>query len=513
MNSKTLADLKSFLEISSLISLKCVNEEELLSVFMQEAMKIVNSENSVFIELNRFTNKLECRFAAGEALLKYKGRFLEKKSVALRCIECQHSINLMNVFGNVDLSYAKENLPDFKIDSMLSILIRDSEHTYGIAEFFNKIDSQAFTIDDLKAVELISGSLIAAFKNCEKFKALRAENERFTENSTEKPDYKFHNFVYSSPVVKNLLEEVKIVAHGNSTVLITGESGVGKELFAEQIYLNSSRKGKPFVRVNCASLSPTLIESELFGHVKGSFTNADFDRKGRFEVADGGVLFLDEIGELPLELQSKLLRAIQERKFEKVGSSKTISVDVRLIAATNKNLEKMVREGKFREDLFYRLNVYNLRIPPLAERPEDIDSLSEYFMRKYAEESNKRFKGFSDSAKHLLHYYTWPGNIRELENAVARAVIVGKENYISADDLRLQIEKIENSSDFARDSAENYASSDDKTLKSALDNFKKAYITRILKENNWNQTKTAKILDIQRTYVSRLMNELNIRDK
>ena len=152
MNSKTLADLKSFLEISSLISLKCDNEEELLSVFMQEAMKIVNSENSVFIELNRFTNKLECRFAAGEALLQYKGRFLEKKSVALRCIECQHSINLMNVFGNVDLSYAKENLPDFKIDSMLSILIRDSEHTYGIAEFFNKIDSQAFTIDDLKAV-------------------------------------------------------------------------------------------------------------------------------------------------------------------------------------------------------------------------------------------------------------------------------------------------------------------------------------------------------------------------
>lgn len=514
MKNKTLEELKSFLEISSKINSEITDENALLSVFLQSAMRLIHCESAFYVDFNRYGQRLKIKETSTGVLEKYKGTILEDKSVAFRCIECDHSIILSDVGGNVELSYAKKNLPDFQIDSLLAVLIKDSSRVYGIVEFFNKQKTSCFDAEDLKLVELLSVSFITAKKNFEKFKIVKNENQSYKEKLTDSVDFTFHNFVSASPVIEDLLEEVKLAAAGNSTILITGESGVGKELFAEQIYLHSSRKGFPFVRVNCASLSQTLIESELFGYVKGAFTGADTDRIGRFESADNGILFLDEIGELSLDMQVKLLRVLQEKKFEKVGSSKTISVDVRIIAATNKNLEKLVEEGKFREDLFFRLNVYNLKIPSLYERQEDIDVLSQYFLEKYSKESNKIFKGFSEDAKKVLHTYRWPGNIRELENAVARAVIIGKSDYIMASDLRLQIEQIENSLDFAeKNVSEMIDSNGQKTLKSALDNFKKVYVTKILEENNWNQTKAAKTLDIQRTYISRLMNELHIRDK
>lgn len=511
---KTLKELKSFVQISSKINSQFNNEDALFLVFLQEMMHFLNCDDSVYVSLNKATNKLECKAAAGNVLSKYKGKFFEGNSVALRCLESENSINLKESVRGENYSIVSSNFPDLKIDTMLAVLIKDSSRAYGVAEFFNKRNLDSFTDEDLQIVEIFSSSLISSIKNFEKFNQINSENKTFKDKVSGNFDYKFHSFKFKSQNTKDLLEEVKIAAAGNSTILITGESGVGKEIFAEQIYLNSSRKNFPFIRVNCASLSSTLIESELFGHVKGSFTGADCDRIGRFEAADGGVLFLDEIGELPVELQPKLLRAIQERKFEKVGSSKTICVDVRIIAATNKNLEKLVEDGKFREDLFYRLNVYNLRIPPLRERQEDIDVLADYFLEKYSEQANKFFKGFSSSAKNLLHSYKWPGNIRELENAIARSVIVGKNEYITSEDFRLEVGELTNSVKFAEQNVEKIIElNKNKTLKSALDNFKKAYVTRILEENDWNQTKAAKILDIQRTYVSRLMNELHIREK
>ena len=250
-----------------------------------------------------------------------------------------------------------------------------------------------------------------------------------------------------------------------------------------------------------------LLESELFGHVKGAFTDASTNRKGRFETADGGTLFLDEIGELPLELQVKLLRVIQSRTFEKVGSSETISVDVRIIAATNRNLEEMVKQGSFRSDLYYRLNVLPIFVPPLRQRKEDIEPLAMFFCRKFSVETKKKFLGFSQDALDALYSYYWPGNIRELENTVERACVLGTPPYIQASDLRLNI-KNESAAVISETIA---ATGDDRTLKTALNRFKKAYITKILEETSWNQTEAGKILDVQRTYVSRLMNELGIR--
>jgi len=291
----------------------------------------------------------------------------------------------------------------------------------------------------------------------------------------------------------------------NSSVLILGESGVGKELFAEQLHLKSQRAKKPFVRVNCAALSPQLLESELFGHVKGAFTDAASDRKGRFETANGGTIFLDEIGEIPIDLQVKLLRVIQARAFEKVGSSETISVDVRIIAATNRNLEQMVAQGKFRSDLYYRLNVLPLYIPPLRERKDDIEPLAMFFCRKFSVETKKDFIGFSEGALESLHSYFWPGNIRELENSIERACVLGKPPFIHTEDLRLNFK---NHSDIQEDAEVMHG---DRTLKTALYTFKKKYVTKILEETRWNQTEAGKILGVQRTYVSRLMNELDIR--
>jgi Nif-specific regulatory protein len=281
-------------------------------------------------------------------------------------------------------------------------------------------------------------------------------------------------------------------------VLILGESGVGKELFAERLHRASKRAEKPFVRVNCAALPETLLESELFGHVRGAFTDAYQDRKGRFEIADGGTIFLDEIAEMPLRLQSKLLRVLQQKSFEKVGSSETTTVDVRIVAATNRNLEAMVSNQEFRSDLYYRLNVLPLYIPPLRERKEDIPALASHFLKQAARETNKQISGFSDSAMECMLSYAWPGNVRELENAVERAAVMTRHHVITAGDLMLG-GKSEDVDDF-----------NGKNLREAINVFKTHFIRKSLELHGWNQTATAKAMNIQRTYLSRLIKELNI---
>ena len=275
----------------------------------------------------------------------------------------------------------------------------------------------------------------------------------------------------------------------------------------------SSRANKPFIRVSCASLAPSLLESELFGHVKGAYTDASSTVKGRFEIADGGTLFLDEIGELPWNLQSKLLRVIQEKNFERVGSSETISVDVRIVAATNRDLEKMIQEKLFREDLYYRLNVLPISVPPLRERKEDLPDLCMHFLSKFKDETHKRFTGFSEAALNAIHSYMWPGNIRELENTIQRACILGKPPLIQVNDLKLPGNRASErgGSGEIASMASDIGSRGNKSLKYALDEFKKQYITKILIENNWNQTQAARVLDIQRTYVSKLISELGIK--
>ena len=306
----------------------------------------------------------------------------------------------------------------------------------------------------------------------------------------------FHTLVGKSRVLQNLLSMAERMANTDSSVLILGESGVGKELFAERIHLHSQRRSAPFVRVNCAALPEGLLESELFGHVKGAFTGSVGSRRGRFEAANGGTIFLDEIGDVPFSLQAKLLRVIQEKTFERVGSNTTISVDTRIVAATNKDIDEMVKKNEFRSDLYYRLNVLPLFIPPLRQRLDDIPELARYFLSKYAAANRKKFQGFSESAVQAMLAYSWPGNVRELENCVERACITATGKWIRKNDLFRQKEK--------------EPEKGSQNLKTAINVFKVNYIRKVLEDFKWNQTEAAKALDIQRTYLSRLIRELNI---
>jgi DNA-binding NtrC family response regulator len=262
---------------------------------------------------------------------------------------------------------------------------------------------------------------------------LRAEAGQLRKRLDER--HRLSNLVGSSPALKEVFETVLQVAPSRASVLITGESGTGKELIAAALHQHSPRAGGPFVKLHCAALTETLLESELFGHEKGSFTGAVGRREGRFAQTDGGTLFLDEIGEISPAIQVKLLRFLQEHEFERVGGNQTLKVDVRVLAATNRDLKKLVEEGKFREDLYYRLNVITLEVPPLRERVEDIPLLAVHFLRRYAEANQKDVKGFTPEALDCLLRYRWPGNVRELENAVERAVVVCRGEEITAEDL------------------------------------------------------------------------------
>jgi len=292
----------------------------------------------------------------------------------------------------------------------------------------------------------------------------------------------------SSAEMRSLLQMAEQVALSDATVLITGESGTGKEVIADFIYKSSTRSENPFVKVNCGALTETLLESELFGHEKGAFTGAISRKPGRFERADNGTIFLDEIGEIPLSIQVKLLRVLQQKEFERVGGTETLSADVRIIAATNRNLAEMVEQGSFREDLFYRLNVIPMEIPALRERKEDIPLLLEHFINKYAEKMKREKLVIDDNALNCLVNYSWKGNIRELENLVERMVILSRSNVVKIEDLPKEVK--------VKDNPESPFYLPDTGIK--LDEVEKDLIAQAMNRTENNQTKAAKLLGISR---------------
>jgi DNA-binding NtrC family response regulator len=287
--------------------------------------------------------------------------------------------------------------------------------------------------------------------------------------------------------MQTVFQQIKQVAGSDSTILITGESGTGKELVANAIHYSSQRKGKPFVKVNCAALSESLIESELFGHEKGAFTSAVARRLGRFETANGGTLFLDEIGDIPPSTQIKLLRALELKEFERLGSSQTTQVDVRLITATNKDLARLVQEGRFREDLYFRLNVIHINLAPLRERKEDIPLLAKFFLDKYSVQMNKVITNLSRNAMQLMENYAWPGNIRELENAIERGVVFCRSKVLTEWDLPPQINEHSNGARLSLN-LNSYS----------LEEAEKTLISRVLQMTLWNLKSAAAVLGISR---------------
>src|SRR5215470_8205487 len=303
------------------------------------------------------------------------------------------------------------------------------------------------------------------------------------------------NIVGESVPTKALRKQIAIVAPTNSRILIYGESGTGKELVSRNIHFMSTRVTAPFVEVNCAAIPEELIESELFGHMKGSFTGASEAKKGKFELADNGTLFLDEIGDMSVKTQAKVLRALEEQRFQPIGAPNGISVDVRVIAATNKNLQNEIGAGRFREDLFYRLNVIPFFVPPLRDRREDIPALARYFIRIFSTEHGRGPKDFSSEALDLLVDYSWPGNVRELRNEVERLVIMVQEGVIQAGDLSLP-----NGAGVARTS----------TLYEARAQYEREFILSKLRENDWNISQTARLLGLERSYLYRKMKAYGI---
>jgi two-component system, NtrC family, response regulator AtoC len=311
----------------------------------------------------------------------------------------------------------------------------------------------------------------------------------------------------NSPAMVDVYKTVARVAQTRSTVLILGESGTGKELVARAIHQHSPRARRAFMAIDCGALPETLLESELFGYVRGAFTGAILDRKGLFEEADGASCFLDEIGDISPALQAKLLRVLQEGEVRRIGSQKWVKVDVRVIAATNKDLGALVRAGSFREDLYYRLNVVSVQLPPLRDRADDIPALANHFLRRYADEVGKTITGLSDEAVRVLRAYQWPGNIRELENAVERAVTLANHRVLTADDLPLEVRKRP-----AAQEASQIASTLTGMFADAptLEEVKKRYIWHVLQQNRGNLSRAAVILDVDRRSLYRMMDRYKL---
>jgi DNA-binding NtrC family response regulator len=322
---------------------------------------------------------------------------------------------------------------------------------------------------------------------------------RKVEILSEETDKRYQLLVGKSPKISQAVETARKAAKANATILLLGESGTGKELFARAIHNWSERKEGPFVAINCVGLSKELLESELFGHERGAFTGAHQLKKGKVELAHGGTVFLDEIGDISLDVQAKLLRFLQEREFERVGGTKLIRVDVRIVAATNRDIPAYVRDGRFREDLYHRLNVIPIILPPLRDRKEDIAELCHFFLRRFSLEAKKQFSGITDEALEKLTGYQWPGNVRELANVMEHAVVLGQGTSITAADLPA-----------TTGSHEAGVTTDSFSYRNAVDNFRRELVSRVLTQNRGNRVNAAKTLGLHEKSLIRLIRALRI---
>ncbi|MFB0508420.1 MAG: sigma-54-dependent transcriptional regulator [Thermodesulfobacteriota bacterium] len=346
--------------------------------------------------------------------------------------------------------------------------------------------------------------IVLTLKKAEERERLRREN-LFLKKEVQK-EYSFENIISKNERMRQIFDTIRKVAKYKSTILIAGDSGTGKELVAKAIHFNSDRSNHPFIPVNCGAIPENLLESELFGHTKGSFTNAVRTKKGLFEEADGGTMFLDEIGELPLQLQVKLLRVLQDGEIRRIGDSKPIIIDVRIIAATIKNLEKEVGEGKFRDDLFYRLNVLPIKLPPLRERREDIPLLVDHFIHKYSRELNNPIEGITPESLKCLLNFSWKGNVRELENVIERAIVLTDSKQIQVENLPIEIQN-------PKEEPRISALDDELSIKKASRYLEMDLIKKALHKTNGNHTHAAKLLEISHRALLYKIKEYGIRVK
>ncbi len=447
-----------------------------------------------------------------------RGIYMVGEGVVGRVVETGKPISIPDI--NSDPSFLNRMQIRRDKDSPVSFIavpIRTESVALGVLSVEKSFESDSALQDDEDIMVLVANIIANKVKAYQKISA--DKETLLTENITLRKElYKsfgVENIIGKNKKMQDIYDLVQTVADSNSSILILGESGTGKELVARALHLGSSRKDGPFVSINCASIPEALLESELFGHKKGAFTGATSDKKGKFQIANGGTLFLDEIGDMPLFLQAKLLRSIQEREIEPIGSETKIRVDIRILSATNQNLEKLIRDGKFREDLYYRLNVIAIPIPPLRERKDDIQLLALHFIKKYSQRENKKISGISQEALRVLQSYNWPGNVRELENVMERAVLLSKSSLIEVAQLPSVLLDLEEVPDIQVGKwVEGFVknpSFNGNLYESVVGHIEKELITRALMQNNRNKVKTALYLGINRNTLRSKMEQYQIK--
>jgi formate hydrogenlyase transcriptional activator len=405
---------------------------------------------------------------------------------------------------------------------MCCVPLSTNGRTFGTINLASR-NPDAFTVNDIELLQQVAAQVAIALENALAFKEIETLKDKLTVEKLVleeeiRSEFNFEEIVGDSPALRSMLAQVEVAAPSGTSVLLLGETGTGKELIARAIHNLSPRRERAFVKINCAAIPAGLLESELFGHERGAFTGALTQKIGRFEFADRGTLFLDEVGDIPLELQPKLLRVLQEQEFEHLGSNRTLRVDVRVVAATNFDLARLVEERKFRSDLYYRLNVFPINIPPLRARPEDVPLLVRYFVQKFSRRQNKTVEYVPADVMDALTHYSWPGNIRELENLIERAVLLspGKE-------LRIPLSELRNSSPVpdrvASGAAVSLAGLSGETRPPAesigtLEETQRQHILRALRQTEWRiagPNGAAQLLGIKRTTLQARMRKLGIK--
>lgn len=496
-----------------------VRENRILSAFL-EVSRVLNSSFDLeknlfrtmrilgdFLEMERGSvflvdyNTRELKIVAAHGLTKEqieRGKYRIGEGIVGRVLEKGFPVVILNVgeeplFLNKTGSRIEKNGISF-----LCVPIKFKGEPIGVLSADRIFKDSAITVDeDIRVLEIVA-SIIAQYVILWRHYR-ESEQERENLKLELRGRYSLPNIIGSSDKMQEVFEAVHRVAHSRATVILYGESGTGKELIAKSIHYMSPRAKWPFVKFNCASIPEGLLESELFGHEKGAFTGAITTRKGRFELANGGTILLDEIGDLSINLQPKILRVLQEREFERVGGDKIIKVDVRLIAATSRNLEELVSKGKFREDLYYRLNVVPIFLPPLRERREDIPLLIGHFVRRFNEE-NKKNVSISPEAIRVLIDYNWPGNIRELENTIERLVVMSTRNTIKPSDLPINLKLPAPKNILQKES-----------LKTGIKEIEKSMILDALEKNGWVQAKAARLLGLTPRQIGYKIKKYNLQ--
>ncbi|HXU40252.1 MAG TPA: sigma 54-interacting transcriptional regulator [Blastocatellia bacterium] len=420
-------------------------------------------------------------------------------TVVRRVLRERVAILSCDVAGNEDFGGA-QSLVASETSSLLCVPLTLFDKALGVLYLGTSNPTTGFDEDHLQLATAAASVAAVAFENARR--AERLQNENLLLKDTLQLE---QNMVGESARIRSVYQFIARVAPTDSTVLILGENGTGKELAARAIHKGSSRADQPLVAINCASLSETLLESELFGHEKGAFTGAVAQKKGKLEIADGGTLFLDEVGELAPQLQARLLRVLQEREFERVGGTRTIRTNIRLIAATNRNLEEAMRDGSFRQDLYYRLNVVQLTMPALRDRPEDVPLLTRYFIAKFGRQCKRQVSGVSEDARRCMMSYDWPGNVRELENAIERAVVLGSSDIILPEDLPEALTESEAPDPETAEHAK-YAK-----YHEAINELKRRLIIDSVAQAGGNYTEAARALGVHPNYLHRLIRNLNLK--